>query len=443
MEYAYQLYWKLHAYRGSRWRLADGRELLVSSPGIPNGNAGADFSYARLLIDGVPWAGDVEVHVRASDWHRHGHDGDPSYGNVILHVVGMDDARIQHADGSEIPQLVIAPPEDFLESWSRLSSYPDEAACADAVSLLDPLLRSDWLYTLAGTRLRSRGEEITSLAVKYMRDWQRVCFVTVARALGVGLNGDAFEATAHHIPLNFLSRHSDNIIQLEALVFGQAGLLAEGGGEGEYFERLRMEYEFLAHKYNLRPAPCIWKKARVRPASSFYRRLALLASLCGGGFSLLADIIDIGHALKQAEGQPLKPFKKWIDDFRMLFRRDVSLYWQTHHDLSGVPSKRTVGSVAGNAFLDSLVINAVVPLLYGYAVETGDNILADAAETILCNLPAENNSIVRRWKSAQFPLRSAFETQALIYLYRSYCTAGRCHLCRFARALLSPDRQIR
>lgn len=421
MEQFYQYIWQHSLWQHfADSRLVDGTPLKVLSPGLPNGDAGPDFFNARISAGGNLWAGNVEIHVNASDWMRHRHDGDPAYDSVILHVVGVDDMRIRRADGSEIPQLLISAPPSIMEAYGQLTAPGESKPCDSLFPSLSPLHRHEWLSRLGIERLQSKAKNALRILESLSGDWEQTCFTLLARSLGFGLNSEAFEVLALNTPLSVLAHHSDNILQLEAILFGQAGMLDPSVRIfDEYYQLLCREYFFLARKYSLRPPlkASQWKYARTRPANFPHRRIALLASLMEGGtHSLMSRIMD-------ADGE--------IDALELIFRHSVSSYWNTHFSFDSASAWKP--GLLSRGSLDSICVNAVAPLLYAYALHTSDATLADKAVAILYSIPAEKNSVTGGWKMRGVGSSSAFDSQALIHLYKNYCSLSRCFECRWGQ----------
>ena len=241
---------------GLPFQLETGEKVRVIDPGVLNRDAGPDFFNAKVKIEGRVWVGNVEIHMKASDWHRHGHDSDPAYDNVILHVVAVSDTRIRRADNTEIPQMRVLLPENFYRTFAYLTSANCDIRCAARLRSVDALRRADWIETLTVERLQSKAARIEQALRNSHGDWNAACFLTLARALGFGLNGIPFEMLAQSIDLNHLRRHSDNILQMEAIFFGQAGMLDPTlYPDDRRYQLMCREYQFLARKYSMHPIP--------------------------------------------------------------------------------------------------------------------------------------------------------------------------------------------
>ena len=421
MEEFYQLAWKHRLFGAPDCRLCDGRPLRIITPGVLNTGAGPDFSHARLNIDGQMWCGNVEIHVRASDWLRHGHQDDPAYHTVLLHVVGVDDTRITRPDGSEIPQLQVTLPEGVEDTLRMLRGRMPAAICQRYIRALDRSAVAAWIERMGVERLQSKAQRVADIYRWAGGDWQQTLFVILARAMGFGSNADPMEMLGRSLPLNFAGRHADNRTQIEAMLFGQAALLNPLLLlNDEYYQYLCREYRFLAVKYNLHPLKgAIWKFGGSRPQNAPHRRIALLAKALEGGFSMMSQILDCKGDLEKLS--------------QLL---DISLdgYWAHHYNFGAYSG--TVPKILSKNSIHLLVINAVVPFLYCYGAMTGDYRLQEQATDLLEAIPAERNSIVRSWMVPELTPDCAFRSQALLHLRREYCDRERCLECGFAHEFL-------
>lgn len=429
-EWALQVYWAVAVRKGCRLLLTDGRVAEVVQPGVLNHSSGPDFSFARMRVDGKVWAGDVEMHRRASDWFRHGHDGDSGYDAVILHVVCEDDGMVCKKNGEHPAQVVMRVPEVFGQVLEALCAEGEPyLRCGLAKGFLGGLqgvLRDSWIEALLTMRYSRRAEGVKALLDRLHGNWRQTAFAVLARSLGFGVNGEAMEALAASVPLSVLERHSGNLFQLEALLMGRAGLLPEKGDEApdDYCRRLVAEYGFLGRKYGLEPLCELgWKLRRVRPANMPQRRVALLAAFCAGGFTLLDDLLGCDGGVKGVMG---------------LLRRGVSDYWQGHYGfgrVTGGAKGALSGGLTGSS-RELVCINGVVTLLYAYGLYEKREELCAMAEELLGELKAEATADTRMWREQGFEVRCAADSQALHFLYGEYCSANRCAECRWGLGLL-------
>lgn len=406
---------------GRRLTDADGACIEVIDPGSLNSNSGPDFFNSKIKINGVEWIGNVEIHVKASDWRRHHHDSDPAYDSIILHVVSISDTRIYRNDGSLIPQVVITLPEDFFKTYAALTEESPDLKCAASIHRLPPISVTDWLESLAIERIQCKAGKVRDILSGNGNDWEQTCFVMIARALGFGLNGDPFEMLARSVPLRILHHHSDNPLQIQAVLFGQAAMLDSSLHIfDEYYQLLCREYFFLARKYGLHPMrPGLWKYARTRPQNFPHRRIAFLAKACEGGFSLFSRIIGNVDNL---------------DSMRNLFSWHLSGYWHTHFSFDA--DAHSVADTLSDSSITLIIINAIAPLVYAYGASHGDCDLAEKSLDLLADLPPENNTITRGWNLLGIKAESALRSQALIHLRKEYCDSRKCLSCRWGHSLL-------
>ena len=421
MEQLMQYIWQHKLWRSEDMHTNDGRLVRVLDQGLLNTDAGPDFFNAKVEIDGQMWVGNVEIHVRASDWKRHGHDHDNAYDSVVLHVVDKDDAPVFRSNGERIPQLVLQVSPLFDSSYRQLVNSKLELPCASVIASVPRLTITEWIERLAFERLHSKVQRVRDLLDMYHGSWEDVCYVTVARNLGFGINNDAFERLARRTPLRLLHKHSDSLMQIEALLFGQAGMLdPTATGTDAYYQHLCSEYAFLANKFSLRPMePESWKLFRIRPQNFPYRRIAMLAQYISGSFRLMAQILD-------ANGEK---------ELRKLFEVELTGYWSNHYSF-GKPQEKPSLALS-NRSIDIVLINTVAPLYYAYGEITGDYALTDKAISLLESLSPEKNSIVDSFVRAGIECDSALTSQALIELRHSYCDARKCIYCKIGHRLLS------
>ena len=411
--------WEHRLWPAGELRTTDGVPVSVIDPGRHNGDSGPDFFNAKIRIGGKMWVGNVEIHVRASDWHRHGHDKDPAYDSVVLHVVDRDDAQICRQSGEPIPQLRMPCNPGFGKEYERLTCRADiDLPCAGEIAGTDRVVIADWLTALAFERLYDKTDRIRALLDRFAGNWEQAAYVTIARALGFGTNAQAFEMLALATPLQAVGKHSDNDTAIEAILFGQSGLL-EPAPSDPYVDTLRREYRFLSAKFGLRPiAPAVWKMSRMRPANFPHRRIATLASMLAGGFRMFRRVSACDC----------------VDQARALFRPRLGAYWQEHYTF-GKPAARQ-GSEMSRSSVDLLVINAVVPLLHAYGTAHGNDTMCERAIAMMAAIPAESNSIVTAFGRAGIRASDAMISQALIQLRRAYCEQRKCLFCRIGHRAL-------
>ncbi|MBD5301075.1 MAG: DUF2851 family protein [Bacteroides sp.] len=421
MERLMQYVWQHRLLMQTDMVTVDGRKVAVIDPGRLNTDAGPDFFNAKVKIGDNLWVGDVEIHVRASDWHRHRHDGDSAYDSVVLHVVDKDDTQICRSNGEIIPQMRMNCSPEFHLRYHELVDRADiDLPCANEIPSISSLHRSDWLTSLAYERIYSKVDHIDALLRQYAGDWEQTCYVILARALGFSTNSEPMERLAMSLPLHFLRKHSDSDVAIEALMFGQGGLLEKAPKSEPYVETLEREHRFFAHKFSLRPLqPLGWKMARMRPHNFPHRRIALLARLVAADSRLVSRIV-------RAES---------VDALRAIFNEPLTGYWATHFTF-GPASERTYECLSRSS-VDILLINVAVPMMMAYGMHHGDEAMCDRATALLHEIPSESNSIVTLFANAGIASKDAFTSQALIHLRRNYCQPRKCLYCRLGHRLLA------
>ena len=393
-----------------------GEPVEVIDAGLPNTNAGPDFFNAKLKSGGTLWVGNIEVHTLASDWMRHGHDKDAAYDNVILHVAETVDCEVFRANGVPVPQLQLPCPDPVRQRYDELSHAEIYPPCYSILSSLPKLTVHSWLSALQVERFEQKARVIATRLERYNNHWEDVFFITLARNFGFGLNGDAFEAWASRLPFRAIDKHRDDLFQVEAFFFGQAGLLDEELPDADgYYRKLQKEFRYLQHKFELSvPMTATqWRFLRLRPGNFPHVRLAQLANLYYKERSLFSRIMEADT----------------LEAVRKLLTVTTSPYWEEHFNFRKVSSSREkqVGKNAQNL----IIINTVIPFLYAYGLHKADELLCERATGFLESLKAEDNHIIRHWSGAGLPVSTAADSQALLQLQKEYCDKKDCLRCRF------------
>lgn len=437
MEQLLHYVWKHKIFLHSQLTTTDGRTVEVINPGLPNTNAGPDFSNAKIKIDGVLWVGNIEIHQRTSDWFRHHHDTDPAYDNIILHVVEEADMPLVYPNGQSIPQLQITVPSFVSTNYEQLISQDHTPRCAKVAGTLPLFTIHNWMTSLTLQRFEYRNQQILKRRQSLDLNWEDTLFTTIARNFGFGINGDAFEAWAHSIPMNAVAKHRDNLFQIEAIFFGQAGLLNDEmtpknvnsskdakvnkvddhqqNEDNNYYERLAKEYRYLRQKFSLTPIPTkLWRFLRLRPQNFPHIRIAQLAML------YYEQKVTLSHIINTTS----------TDDIAEIFRSRVSDYWRTHYTFTSSHSRATDKSLSKNS-INLLVINTIAPFLFAYGKYKSDEDLCDRAFNLWQSMPPENNHIIRDWAAAGVACENSADSQALIHLTHNYCDRHDCLRCKF------------
>ena len=413
--------WKFRLFDHSNLKTVDGENVEILQPGLHNRNSGPDFSEARIRIADKLWIGQVELHLSASDWHKHRHDGDGAYDNVILHVVYEKDTELIRKDGSKIPTLILKSriSEQVIRKSLYLFNSPDSIPCAKHFSKVPELTVYMWLERLAIERLEYKTEIIDRELQQSRFNWEQTFYLFLARNFGTPVNTEPFELLARGLPLRILSKHKDNLFQLEALLFGQAGLL-DNEFSSIYPKKLQDEYHFLQNKYGLMPMlGSAWKFGRMRPAAFPSIRIALFAQLIYQSnhlFSKLLETIDLAEIERN-------------------FQLQVSDYWLEHYRFEDNAQKRQHKRL-GESAIQNIVINTLVPFLFFYGRMMQREELYDRALSWLEQTGAEENSIIRIWKGLGLRVENAHQTQALIHLKRHYCEPKNCLECAVGNQIM-------
>lgn len=412
--------WKEKLY--SKLTYVDGKECdfeLLDS-GLLNSNSGPDFFNAKIRFEGITLAGNIEIHQNASDWFLHNHDQNQAYDSVILHVVRNANAVIRRTDGTVIPTVIMHFDKDIENELLFMLNHHGALPCSSRIQEIDSLLMLSWIDALTVERLEQKVEKIYKDLMFTNGDWTRVLFILLSRNFGFGINSDAFEQLARSIPLMSLTKHRDHLFQIEAILFGQAGLLDSDQGKTVYYYHLYDEYCFLQRKFNLKPLHrSVFKLLRMRPGNFPHVRIAQLAAIIKEQEKLFSSILSA----------------KTIEDYRNIFIVPPSIYWHNH-----VHFQRKSGSKGPKLIsittLRLILINTVVPFLMAYGLKNHQSDYCERALALLRALPPEQNFITRLFNQAGLFMADAGESQAFLQLKKEYCDRKRCMDCRIGSSLL-------
>jgi hypothetical protein len=421
--------WKYTLYDQDSLIDNENNRIVVINPGEYNRDSGPDFFNARILIAGTEWAGNVEIHTRASHFNNHGHNRDHAFDNVILHVVAENDKKVFNYRNEELLTVAIKYDSVLYEKYSDLINNPYVIACQNETGKIDKFHLRHWLHSLLIERLQSKSDSVLKIFAETGNDWDETFYRMLTRYFGFRVNTEPFEMLATALPFKIIRKHSDNRFQIEALLFGTGGMLEEGlfreALSDKYYKDLIKEYRILSAKYSLQPIHgWLWKFCRLRPVNFPTVRISQLAALlatAGGLFSRTLDAPEI----------------KQLKD---LFGVSASHYWDNHY-VFGKKSK-TVSKNTGNQATDIFLINAVIPLVFIYGRFHDNRDVCDKALTFLENIDPEKNSVTRDWESAGIKVESAFYTQALLQLTNEYCRKRRCLECRIGGRIISMGKTL-
>lgn len=422
--------WKNGLFDPASLNDKDSGPVEVVTPGEYNRDSGPDFFNTRLIIGGTSWAGNTEIHINASDWYRHGHHTDHAYDNVILHLVFNNDAEAFTASGRKLVTVNISFEEAIWENYLDFINNPSLLACSGHINRLDMLKVRHWIFSVTVDRLERKSNETGEILKKNGNDWEDTLYRLVSRYFGFRVNTDPFDMLSSHLPLKVIRKHADNLLQVEALLFGTAGLLDVSlfreALADDYYRVLCREYHILQSKYSLQPVDgWMWKFNRLRPANFPTVRIAQLAALLADGQGLFSRVLECHDA----------------SDLRALLSVSASEYWNTHY-LFGKQVKNA-SVKAGRQSVDLLIINAIVPLLFHYGKMKQNDERCEMALDILDSLPPEDNSIVRDFLAAGIRPDSAFTSQGLIDLRISWCRYHKCLDCHIGSSLIAMGHNLR
>ena len=412
MEQLLHYVWKHKIFPLKELKTTTGQQVEVIDTGLANTDAGPDFFNAKLKLDGVLWIGNIEIHERSSDWFKHGHHADAGYNSVILHIASEIDTEISRSNGERIPQIQLICPEAVRTNYKELLETDSYPPCYRIIPSLPPFTAHSWMTALQMERFEQKATLLNERLKRCQGNWEDAFFITLARNFGFGLNGDAFETWAHQLPFRAVDKHRNDLFQIEAIFFGQAGILEDSDGDG-YYLRLKKEYTYLQHKFGLIPMDAsLWRFLRLRPANFPHIRIAQLACLYHRAYGLLSRIMET----------------ETLQGVRDILKGGTSEYWLTHYTFGGSSPSRP--KTLSNTSLDLLIINTVVTFLYAYGLHKGNRVLCARAGSFLEELKAENNYITRMWEQCGMKTSNAADSQALIQLKKEYCDKKKCLYCR-------------
>lgn len=412
MEQLLHYVWKHKIFPLKELKTTTGQQVEVIDTGLANTDAGPDFFNAKLKLDGVLWIGNIEIHERSSDWFKHGHHADAGYNSVILHIASEIDMEISRSNGERIPQIQLICPEAVRTNYKELLETASYPPCYRIIPSLSPFTAHSWMSALQMERFEQKATLLNERLKRCQGNWEDAFFITLARNFGFGLNGDAFETWAHQLPFRAVDKHRNDLFQIEAIFFGQAGILEYSDGDG-YYLRLKKEYTYLQHKFGLIPMDAsLWRFLRLRPANFPHIRIAQLACLYHRAYGLLSRIMET----------------ETLQGVRDILKGGTSEYWLTHYTFGGSSPSRP--KTLSNTSLDLLIINTVVTFLYAYGLHKGNRVLCARAGSFLEELKAENNYITRMWEQCGMKASNAADSQALIQLKKEYCDKKKCLYCR-------------
>ncbi len=395
-------------------------KVTILNSGIHNKNSGPDFLNSQLKIDNQIWVGNVEIHVNSSDWYVHKHEEDTNYDAVILHVVWSDDVTVFMKNNKPLPTLELKSfvDEKLLTSYQKLFSKQEYfIPCEKQITSISSFKLNNWLERLYFERLEQKSSFIKELLLKSNFNFEAVLFQLLAKNFGLKTNADAFLNLATSIDFSIVRKEQFDEQKLSALLFGQAGFLSEEI-EGNYYSELKKEYNYLKHKYKLKPiVNGQFQFFRMRPSNFPTIRIAQLVSLFLHHQSLFSKLMETRE----------------LKSFYTLFSVEVNGFWKTHYTFE-TTSKKSPKKLT-KSFIDLLLMNTIIPLKFVYQKSRGEANLEEIL-TLIQQLKPEKNSIISKFSDLKITAKNAFESQGLLELKNNYCSKKRCLECAIGNNLL-------
>jgi len=406
--------WQFRSFDYNGLQTCDGEKLEIINTGLLNLNAGPDFNHAKIKIGETTWAGNVEIHLKSSDWLKHNHQVNPAYENVILHVVYQHDAEITRMDGTILPVLELKDriSADLIRRYENLFLTLTDFPCIAQIGRVDELIIDSFLSRTLVERFEQKTSEVTEALNELNGNWDETFYRFMARNFGFKINALPFELFAKAVPQQIYGRHKNNPHQIEALVFGAAGFLNDHFEEA-YPQKLKAEFQFLQKKYNIKPIDVsMWKFMRMRPQNFPTIRLAQFAALITKANHLFSKVMEI----------------KQVAELHTLFENlPVNEYWKTHYHFKKVAS--SVNIQIGKASVDNILLNTVALFLFAYGKHTATPYFINRAIKLLESLPAEQNAITDKFTGAGVKIANAFASQGILQLKKRYCDEKKCLSC--------------
>ncbi len=413
--------WKFGWFNSKSLTTVTGQEIEILHAGLHNHNAGPDFMNARIRMGDTIWWGNVEIHIRASDWYKHNHQSDDNYKNVILHVVLFNDTSIYLHNPGDLQVLDLSQCLDW-NIWEAHQEWLNNYRWIPCESAIHKAERAYWCMAidrLLIERLQDRVEYLFKTLERTGGNWSQVAFVELCKAFGFKSNSLPMEMLANSIPYSIILRHSSDPLQLEALLFGQAGML-QGEMLDDYGMRLRDEYSILKLKHDLTPlSKSIWNFGKVRPSNSPMLRIAQLASVLSRTCQLASSLLNLQEP-----------------ELGTLFAAQTHPYWETHKQF-GIRRKKPLQTSMGKMSTEQLIINVAARLRFAHGkYHNNVTVMTDALD-LLHSIPSEQNQVIRNWNKLGIKSDDAGDSQALIQLYSVYCSQERCIECPIGISLLN------
>jgi len=413
-----QFVWQQQLFDKKELYSVDEKRIEIIHPGFLNTDSGPDFFNAKIKIENQLWAGNIEIHVKSSDWNKHKHNVNSSYDNVILHVVKEFDMDIKTTKGIKIPSLILKYNPILYNNYTKLITNKGPIPCSNFFDKIDSFYIKSWQNRLLVERFERKTFDVLKLFKENKNSWEETFYIFLAKNFGFKLNSLPFELLAKSLPLKSILKQKDSLLQIEAMLFGQAGLL-ETDCNDDYFKLLVREYTFLAEKYKLQKLDSnLWKYLRLRPVNFPTIRIAQFASVLHKNINIFSQIID----------------SKNVKKICTLFDVSISDYWHNHYQFCK-DSKKRIKKLGKNS-IDGILINTVALFLFAFGEQKQKSEYKEKALDLLETIKSEKNSIISKWEINNIIPENSFESQALLELYNEYCKKSKCLQCNIGSKII-------
>lgn len=419
----FQYLWKMKLFKANNLKTTENDSIEILNVGHQNHYSGPDFFNAKIKIGDTIWAGNVELHIKTSDWLLHHHQYDQAYQNIILHVVYENDIELKNNNDEKIRTLILKEhiSEVIIKKYQNFKENNDRIPCEKSISQVPTAFINTYLEKIIVQRLAHKSQEIERLLAENNQHWEQSFYIHLASTFGFKVNQVPFELLARCTPLHILAKHKNNLHQLEAILLGQAGFLNDTFTDS-YAVMLQNEYAFLKKKYALHEiANHSWKLSRLRPSNFPMVRIAQFAALIHHSSHLFSKIIATDS----------------VDEILKLFKICASSYWDTHYHLHSTSSKSIKN--LGKSAIEILIINSIVPFIFVYGKQYGNERKSEFAIQLLERLNPEKNSIITFWGNVGIKAKSALQTQALLELKNNQCNLKKCLECSIGHFIIKKE----
>ena len=384
----------------------------IINPGTHNKDAGPDFFNAKIKSGETIWIGNIEIHIKSSDWFRHGHHNDKAYNNVILQVVVEHDKEIQTESGRNIPVMEIVLDKCIEIKYEEFKTNNKWIPCQNDILTVNDFKTKMWLGSVLIERLNEKSQYINKILELNKNSWEETFYQLLARNFGFKVNAEPFEWLAKSLQLKYLAKHQSSLLQIEALLFGQAGFLNARENDDLYYTNLKKEYEFLRGKFGLIPLEKhLWKFMRLRPPNFPTIRISQFAAIISKSKSLFSKIIESEN----------------LAEIKQLFEVKASENWDNRYTFEKISDKKE--KILGTESINNILINTIIPLIFAYGLSTNNEMLKERAINFLEEMKPETNHIIKAWREIGIVSKAAFYSQALLQQKKNYCEKSKCLEC--------------